>query len=96
MKALGASLASRSPGDPLVHASLLRMLTMNPLPPGSGPTDPLVESALNLLRLEPTNPIAIASSLTVLATLPPSNDLTRAKAKMAAVAVTAHEHQLAF
>ncbi len=94
VKTLGASLAARSPDDPLVHASLLRMLTTNPPPPGSGPTDPLVESALDLLRLEPTNPIAIASSLTVLAAAPPSNDLTRAKAKMAVVAVTPHEHQL--
>ena len=55
-----------------------------------------VDLALELLRLGPIDPIAVASSLDVLGSTPSAaQDFTRAKARMALVAVTPHEHHLA-
>lgn len=91
VKSLAIALAKRSPNDPLVRASVLHLLATAE-PSGA----PAVAGALDLLRLDPSDPIALASSLRVLSTSPASVELTRAKARLAAVAVTPHELQLAY
>ncbi len=91
-KALALALGQRAPDDPLVRASILHLLAANE-PSASAPT---IAVALELLRLGPIDPIAVASSLDVLASTPSAaQDFTRAKARMALVAVTPHEHRLA-
>ncbi len=92
VKALALALGQRAPDDPLVRASILHLLAASE--PSASP--PTIAIALELLRLGPIDPIAVASSLDVLGSTPSAaRDFTRAKARMALVAVTPHEHHLA-